>query len=147
MIDPEAPVGPTLIDDCGLYAANLAGAQRASREMAVVSLCRVDTLDSPHAAHREVFLIDGDTDDNPSLDHAVDQAVRAIDAFIDEGLDVVVHCHGGRSRTALVLKAWYMRRHGVDHTAAHRWMTDVWPLYSTWNTSFTEFLDHDWSAR
>lgn len=147
MIRAEAPVGPTPIDQCGLFAANLAGAQRVGRDVAVVSLCRVDTLDSNYARHREIFMIDGDAGDNPNLLQAVDDAVQAIDAFLDEGFDVVVHCHGGRSRTGLVLKAWYMRRHGVHHSAAHNWLASVWPLYSTWNSSFTSFLDHDWSTR
>lgn len=147
IVDAEAPIGPKRVDACGVHAANLAGAQRAGRSMAVVSLCRVDTLESPHVRHREVFIIDGHGDDNPSLRRAVEDAVDSIDAFLDEGFDVVVHCHGGRSRTTLVLKAWYMRRYGVDHAVAHDWMSDEWSLYSTWNSSFTHFLDHDWSTR
>jgi hypothetical protein len=34
-----------------------------------------------------------------------------------------------------------MDRYEVDHTTAHHWIDDTWPLYSTWNARFTEHLD------
>jgi ADP-ribosyl-[dinitrogen reductase] hydrolase len=59
---------------------------------------------------------------------------------------VVVHCHGGRSRTGLVLKAWYMARHGKDHRAAHEWLEREWGLYRTYNSTFIDFLDNEWTT-
>jgi len=59
---------------------------------------------------------------------------------------VLVHCHGGRSRTALVLKAWAMRHHGWDEAQAHAWMTDVWPRYAAHNPTFIELLRESWPA-
>ena len=57
---------------------------------------------------------------------------------------VVVHCHGGRSRTGLVLKAWKMRAHGASEREAHDWLADQWPLYEDYNRTFVEFLRTDW---
>jgi len=57
---------------------------------------------------------------------------------------VVVHCHGGRSRTGLVLKAWKMRAHGASEREAHDWLADTWPLYEDYNRTFVEFLRTDW---
>ena len=71
-------------------------------------------------------------------------AVEAIDAFLAEGRPVVVHCHGGRSRTGLVLKAWKMRRDGLTHDEAHDWLQDVWTRYAVWNDSFWDFLSTEW---
>jgi ADP-ribosyl-[dinitrogen reductase] hydrolase len=91
---------------------------------------------------REIYLIDQPSDANPNLDMAVADAVATIDAFLNEGKTVLVHCHGGRSRTGLILKAWKMKREGWSGAAgeqkAHDWLTNKWPLYA--NTHFKEFL-------
>lgn len=147
IVDPEPAYGPSTLDHGAPQAANLAGAARASHDTAVVTLCRGVGLFDRHPHRREVYLIDAPDDENPWLYSAVDDAVLSIDAFLAEGRDVVVHCHGGRSRTGLVLKAWYMRHHGVDHAQAHRWLRDRWPLYSTWNERFADFLVTEWEAR
>lgn len=141
---PDPPEGPHLVSPEGVHAANLLGAARAPRDMAIVSLCRGAGLFNDRALRREIHLIDAGAEANPDLHHAVEEAVTAIDAFLAEGRPVVVHCHGGHSRTGLVLKAWHMRRHRVDHDAAHDWLTGVWPLYETWNDHFAQFLDRDW---
>ena len=82
----------------------------------------------------------------PDLFFVVRDAVEAIDAFLAEGRDVVVHCHGGRSRTGLVLKAWYMAREGATHAEAHNWLRGEWEHYETWTQSFWDFLDNEWTA-
>jgi len=74
----------------------------------------------------------------------VEDAVIAIEAFLREGREVLVHCHGGRSRTGLILKAWYMRRFNVDHFDAEQWLEENWPHYATWNTDFYDFLSNEW---
>lgn len=145
---PEGPVGPALVHDDGIYAANLAGAARSPADMAIVSLCRGAGLFDERSLRHELYLIDEpDPEQNPRLHDVVADAVTTIDEFLAEGRPVVVHCHGGRSRTALVLKAWYMRRHATGHDEAYRWLTDCWDLTSDWNHRFTDFLDHDWSNR
>mgnify|MGYP003353260212 CR=1 FL=1 len=78
--------------------------------------------------------------------HHVDAVLDAIEAFTAAGNDVVVHCHGGRSRTGLVLKAWYMRHNGATHREAHAWLHSIWPLYQTYNRTFWDFLENDWTA-
>ena len=50
------------------------------------------------------------------------------------------------SRTGLVLKAWYMAHHGVDHATAHEWLADRWDLYATYNRTFLDFLENDWTT-
>ena len=62
-----------------------------------------------------------------------------------EGRDVVVHCHGGRSRTALVMKALAMRHHGWTEQQAHEWLLEQWPHYGLWNRSFRTVLQDGWA--
>lgn len=143
---PEPPVVPSLVHPDGVYAANLAGAAQAPERMAILSLCRGAGLFGRHEQRHEFYLIDEpDPDQNPGLHVVVDDAVTTLDTLLRQGHEVVVHCHGGRSRTALVLKAWCMRRHSVEHGAAHRWLRQRWPLTSTWNHRFTHFFDDEWS--
>lgn len=138
----HSPVPPTQVHDAGIFACNSSGAPLASPDMGIVSLCRMEDTLHGHPYRREFHIVDqwGDGH-NPHLGAVLDDAVASIDAFLAEGREVVVHCHGGQSRTGFVLKAWYMRRFGVDHSAAHDWLTDVWPLYATWNEDFTDHLD------
>ncbi len=70
----------------------------------------------------------------------VNETVDAIDALLAEGRNVVVHCHGGHSRTPFILKAWKMRGDGVDHAAAQEWMDATWPHSWHHNGGFGEFL-------
>ena len=143
----ETTVGPTEIAP-SLWAADLSGARDAAdRGFAVLSLCQVGDSFANVPNRREVYLIDqkGNTV-NPSLGEALTDAVDTVDAWLDEGRQVLVHCHGGRSRTALVLKAWAMRHHGWDEAQAHAWMTDVWPRYAAHNPTFIELLRESWPA-
>ena len=98
---------------------------------------------------REVFLIDQyDAAANANLDAALADAVDAVDAFLaeDPARPVLVHCHGGKSRTAFVLKAWAMRRHGWSEREAHAWLARAWPRAHADNTAFTALLRERWPA-
>ena len=140
----EAEPTPKLkkIHGSGLWAADLGGAATVDTGKAVVSMCHTADLFKGHPFRRQVLI--RDTDANPGLLPIVRDVVDAIDAFLAEGREVVVHCHGGRSRTTLALRAWYMRTHGVDHAEAADWIESIWPHVGRWNDSFESFLDHDW---
>ena len=58
---------------------------------------------------------------------------------------MVLHCHGGASRTGLVLRAWLMRTNGWDEPTATQFLEDRWPTLGLWNESFTEFLRTAWA--
>ena len=135
----ERPVGPHEVAP-GLYAANLLGAAQAPTDWAVVSLCRTGELFVDHAVRRQVYLVDKPGDHNDALATAVDDAVATVEALLADGCTVVVHCHGGRSRTGLVLKAWKMRTDGCSEPEAHDWLEAQWPLVQRLNPTFTEFL-------
>jgi ADP-ribosyl-[dinitrogen reductase] hydrolase len=139
----EAAVGPLPVEG-RLHAANLAGAGAADPSFAVVSLCRTEGLLGEHDVRREVHLVDSPDGNGIGLAAAVTDAVDAIDALLAEGRDVVVHCHGGRSRTGLVLRAWRMRSAGVDEAEADAWVRERWPLHSTAEDTFTAFLRGQW---
>ncbi len=143
---PESPAGPVEVAP-GLYAADLLGAAGAPTDHAVVSLCRTGARFNGHAARREVFLLDEEGGANPQLPAVLNDAVDAVDAFLAEGKPVVVHCHGGRSRTGLVLKAWKMRRDGVSEREAHDWLAVRWERYADYNRSFIDVLRSDWNQR
>ncbi|MFM8861015.1 MAG: ADP-ribosylglycohydrolase family protein, partial [Acidimicrobiia bacterium] len=143
MTTMEPPAGPHAVAE-RLHAANLPGAATAPTDWAVVSMCRTHGLLEHHPVRREVFLIDQAEPANVDAATALRDAVDTIDAFLAEGRDVVVHCHGGRSRTGLVLKAWAMRTHGWDERTAHDWLQGCWPLYEDYQTSFVELLREEW---
>lgn len=140
---PEVPKVPVEVAP-GLFAADLGGAATVPTDWAVISLCRTGDTFASHPMRRQLYLVDQSGDHNPRLDLAVADAVDTIDAFLADGMSVVVHCHGGRSRTGLVLKAWKMRTDGVTHSEAHDWLVHHWPWVERWNTDFEGFLDTQW---
>jgi ADP-ribosyl-[dinitrogen reductase] hydrolase len=141
----EPPLAPALID-AGVHAANISGALSAPTDWAVISLCRTEDHFVHHPYRRQLYLVDQPGDHNHGLRLAVADAVDSIDAFVAEGRQVVVHCFGGASRTGLVLRAWLMRRDGLDAEAATTFLANRWPGLSLWNSNFQEFLRGDWQA-
>lgn len=139
----EPIIRPTIVHDSGIYASNMTGADQMKPEAGIISLCRTYGRLADHPHRREYYIIDHDGQ-NSHLHTVVTDAVDAIDAFLREGREVLVHCHGGRSRTGLVLKAWYMRNFESSHDAAHDWLTETWPHYVTWSADFWVFLEEEW---
>jgi len=144
----EEPAAPKQVDDeVPLFASDLGGAIDSDGDFATVSLCLVAGRLDHHRIRREIYMRDEvGHDENIGLFDAVTDAVDSIDALLAEGHRVLVHCHGGRSRTGLVLKAWAMRRHGFSEPEAHEWLRERWYRYEPWNTTFTEFLRDEWWA-
>jgi len=124
-----------------LYAANRSGAETAPKDWAIVSLCRTEGFFVGHEVRRQTYLLDN-SHGNPSLDHAVGDAIATIDALLAEGRKVVVHCEGGRSRTCLALKAWWMTTTGGTHAQAREWLQSSWTMCSDRNPSFIDFLNN-----
>jgi ADP-ribosyl-[dinitrogen reductase] hydrolase len=146
----EPPAGPAVVGSArngtSILAANLEGATLASTDMAVVSMCITDQRFANHPHRREVYMRDEEGSRNTALGFAVREAVQAVDQYLSTGREVVVHCHGGRSRTGLILKAWHMWHHGSTHSEAHDWLEARWHLYATYNQTFMDFLDNEWPA-
>lgn len=136
----ESHIEPQIVHDIGVWATNMPGAESASTDFAVVSLCRPYGRLKNHEVRREYFLLDSDNS-NPGLEDVMRDAVHSIEAFLKEGRQVLVHCHGGRSRTGFILKAWYMVRYQASHDDAHNWLKSVWPHYMTWTYDFGYLLD------
>jgi ADP-ribosyl-[dinitrogen reductase] hydrolase len=110
-------------------------------------MCHTEGSLADRDIRRQVYMIDGTGhDENPSLFDAVLDVVDSIDAFLADGHEVLVHCHGGASRTTLALRAWYMRTYGVNHEEAWNWVDTTWPLSDPWNARFNDFLDNEWHA-
>ena len=144
----DAEGGPTRVhDELPVYAADLTGASKAPADWAVVSLCRTGGAFARHAVRREVFLIDQyEEHDNANPRAVLADAVDAIDALLaeDPARPLVVHCHGGRSRTGFVLKAWAMRRHGWTEREAHAWLVRAWDRVHVNNPVFLRVLREEW---
>ena len=140
---PETPAGPAEVAP-GLHAANLGGAATVPTSWGVVSLCRTFGLFDQHDNRREVYLIDQAGPANADAAAVVRDAVDTVDAFLADGRNVVVHCHGGHSRTGLVLKAWAMRTHGYTEREAHDWLAQRWDQYEDYQQSFIELLEAHW---
>jgi len=135
----ESVVGPIEVFP-GLYAANRAGAETVPTDWAVISLCRTEGFFVGHSVRRQSYILDN-SHGNPKLHHVVSDVVNSIDELLAEGRQVVVHCEGGRSRTCLALKAWWMKTTGAPHAEAELWLRERWHMCSDHNDSFTEFLD------
>jgi ADP-ribosyl-[dinitrogen reductase] hydrolase len=143
---PFEPVIPvSQVHNMGVFASNAAGACDVDSSFGVVSLCRMEDA-LHHVPHRrEYYILDSwGEGQNPHLHAVCEDAVNAVDGFLRDGKNVLVHCHGGRSRTGFVLKAWYMRRYQGDHEEAHDWLAERWPHYVTWNDDFEDFLSSEW---
>ncbi len=121
-----------------LWATNRSGARTVPDDWAVVSLCRIDqSMRRP--IRREAYLIDRDGNHNPALATVVDDVLDSIGALLAEGRHVVVHCHGGRSRTGLILAA-HMMRHGRSFADAKALLAKTWPDAYFLNEAFAEEL-------
>jgi len=146
---PDVKAGPERIhDEVPLHAADLAGAADAPDDWAVISLCRTPPTFASRPVRRQVYLVDrAGSDHNADPVAVLEDVVATIDAFLAEEPDrpVLVHCHGGRSRTAFVLKAWAMRRYGWTEDEAHAWLEARWPRIDRTNATFVEVLRTQWS--
>lgn len=139
----EPAAGPTEVAP-GLHAANILGAVSTPSDWAVISMCATEDLFDGRVARRQIYLKDEPGEANLSLMHPVRDIVDSIDAFLAEGKQVVVHCHGGHSRTGLALRAWYMRANRCSEAEAHAWVESRWPEYRWWQPEFTTFLQTHW---
>jgi ADP-ribosyl-[dinitrogen reductase] hydrolase len=122
----------------GIWAANLAGARAAAPDVAVVTLCRVD---APFGQEVQRLVYLADNENNTELDAVLADVLDDMAALRAEGRPVLVHCHGGASRTGLVLRAWLRRTEGLSAAEATAVVRERWPHLDTWNGSFTAALE------
>jgi ADP-ribosyl-[dinitrogen reductase] hydrolase len=142
----ETPKEPQQVDETfAVFATDLGGALLSDPSFATVSLCLTGGELANHPIRREFYIRDNEGDANLDLLTLVSDAVDSIDALLAEGHRVLVHCHGGRSRTGLILKAWAMRQYDFDDQEADEWVSARWPYYATWNETFLDFLKGDWN--
>jgi len=121
----------------GIWAANLDGARYSEKDFAVISLCR---LGEPfeHELQRMAYV--ADNEHNSDLDVVLADVLDDMAALKAEGHRLLVHCHGGASRTGLVLRAWLMRTEGMTAEQATAYVAARWPHLGLWNASFTAAL-------
>jgi ADP-ribosyl-[dinitrogen reductase] hydrolase len=143
--ETSAPAAPSIhkgIDPVqvlpGLWLSDLGGAPRAPKDAVVISLCRTYGH-IKHHNRRQVYLTDDDN--NMHVDRVLDDVLNDIGGLQADGHAVVVHCHGGASRTGLILRGWLQRTQGLSPRAATREATRLWPHTDTWNWSFTQAVD------
>ncbi|MFM7253442.1 MAG: ADP-ribosylglycohydrolase family protein [Ilumatobacteraceae bacterium] len=148
---PENPAGPFNLRHDGIeldvHAADLQGtidAATADPGFAVYSLCAVGDSLAGVPVRRAHYVIDEPTDVNDDLFAVVHDAVETVEAWRRQGHRVIVHCHGGRSRTTLVLRAWAMKYLGYDADSAYDWICQ-WHRFSDHNYEFTRFLRDEWT--
>jgi ADP-ribosyl-[dinitrogen reductase] hydrolase len=127
----------------GIWAGNLDGARYSDDDFAVISLCRLGEP-FPHPVHRMAYI--ADNDHNSDLDVMLADVLDDMAALRAEGQKVLVHCHGGASRTGLVLRAWLRRTEGMTAEEATAYVAERWPHLGLWNDSFTAALERVRSA-
>ena len=122
----------------GIWAGNLDGARYSDPDFAVISLCR---LGEPfrHEVHRMAYLADDDY--NTELDVVLEDVLADMAALRAEGRRILVHCHGGASRTGLILRAWLRRTEGLSAAEATQVVAERWRYLGLWNASFTAALE------
>ncbi|WP_138732044.1 ADP-ribosylglycohydrolase family protein [Modestobacter excelsi] len=121
----------------GVWASDLDGARASSRDFAVVSLCRTGEPFG-HEVQRFAYLTDDDA--NSEVDAVLADVLDDIAALRAEGRPVLVHCHGGASRTGLVLRGWLVQEDGLSVQEATAQVAEQWPHLGLWNDSFTAAL-------
>ncbi|PRY39379.1 ADP-ribosyl-[dinitrogen reductase] hydrolase [Geodermatophilus tzadiensis] len=122
----------------GIWAGNLDGARWSEEDFAVISLCRL-AEPFPHTLHRMAYLTDNNH--NVDVDVVLADVLDDLAALHAEGHRVLVHCHGGASRTGLVLRAWLVREQGMTPAEATAHVAERWPYLGLWNDSFTAALE------
>ncbi|MCF6508706.1 hypothetical protein E9549_15020 [Blastococcus sp. MG754426] len=129
-------IGPTEVLP-GIWAGNLDGARYSDGDFAVISLCRLGEP-FPHPVHRMAYI--ADNDHNADLDVMLADVLDDMKALQAEGHRLLVHCHGGASRTGLVLRGWLVREKGMSVEEATAHVAERWPHLGLWNDSFTTAL-------
>jgi predicted protein tyrosine phosphatase len=110
-----------LIED-GLYLGSAAATKNASQLHAKGIGAVVSILAQPDLAHAHRLrdhgignlVIRARDDDRQSLLQVLPEVIAFLDAARAEGTAVLVHCHAGMSRSAAVLTACLMIRHGLS---------------------------------
>jgi ADP-ribosyl-[dinitrogen reductase] hydrolase len=149
-VDPvdEPAGGPAQVhEEFPIYAANRAGAADAPDDWQVISLCRTGDEFTKRNVRRQVFLVDkAEPHHNESPLAVLEDVVDTIDALLeaDASRPILIHCHGGRSRTAFVLKGWAMRRFGWTEEQAHEWLRATWSRIDRANERFVKVLREQW---
>ena len=82
-----------------------------------------------------------DDENNTEIDVVLDDILDDMAALHAEGHRLLVHCHGGASRTGLVLRAWLRRTEGMSAQEATDHVAERWPHLGLWNASFTAALE------
>lgn len=140
-LPPMEPILPLGEIDTGILASNLNGMICAPRETAIISLSRTFGRVSPWAYRRQFYLLDSAAAaSNPDVQDLLLELVRTVEAFRKEGRQVLIHCHAGRSRTGLALRAWLMYAHGWTEAQARAHVEARWPYFQRWNPSFEQAL-------
>ncbi|MGY1986917.1 ADP-ribosylglycohydrolase family protein [Blastococcus sp. SYSU DS0669] len=130
-------IGPTEVLP-GIWAGNLDGARYSDEDFAVISLCRLGEP-FPHPVHRMAYIADNEY--NADLDVMLADVLDDMAALQAEGHRLLVHCHGGASRTGLVLRGWLVREKGMSVEEATAHVAERWPHLGLWNASFTAALE------
>jgi ADP-ribosyl-[dinitrogen reductase] hydrolase len=92
-----------------------------------------------HDVQRLAYLFDNEN--NPEIDTVLADVLDDMAALRAEGHRVLVHCHGGASRTGLVLRAWLRRTEGLSAEEATAVVRERWPHLGLWNASFSGALE------
>jgi ADP-ribosyl-[dinitrogen reductase] hydrolase len=122
----------------GIWAGNLDGARYSDIDFAVISLCRLGEP-FPHGVQRMAYIADNDY--NSDLDDVLADVLDDMAALRADGRKLLIHCHGGASRTGLVLRAWLRRTEGMTADEATAHVAERWPHLGLWNASFSAALE------
>lgn len=93
---------------------------------AVISLCRMGTDDVPPGVEHHVLgLLDTMEEENPNLVFLLAETVNGIQAMVDDGKQVYVHCVRAENRTPALAAAWLVHHDGLTPDEALDRVTGV----------------------
>jgi dual specificity phosphatase 12 len=104
---------------------NIFDAQSLPREIDTV-LCLLDCCED----RTDVDALCIPLQDGPgNRPQDVDEALRFLDDAVRAGERVLVHCHAGKSRSAVVVARWLIRTRGLTPTAAIDFIAERCEIY------------------
>ena len=123
----------------GLYALYQTDLIAAAGITHVLSVIDYDALLQEKFSHLQHLHIRADDDPNVDLLQSFEEAVRYVDAALEGGGGVFVHCAMGKSRSATMVVAYLMWKFGVGWEKGLEWLCEGRPVCDP-NPGFKEQL-------
>ncbi|CAN4112753.1 unnamed protein product [Withania somnifera] len=134
---------PCMIEE-GLYlgsfgAANNKDALKSSNLTHILTIARDINPPYPNEFFYKVLAVEDSIDVN--ISHYFEECFDYIEEAKGQGGGVLVHCFAGKSRSATIVIAYLMKKHGMSHSEAFQLVKSKRPIISP-NAGFMTQLEN-----